>query len=181
MRRDEPLVRTLLAHGADPQARLQAWTPTRRQSSDLHFEPELVGATPFWLAARFSQPNVMRRLVELGADPLFVHRSDRIVDGKDGRAYDHRLEATTALMAAVGMGGGGTAWVPPDRSQREALMLETVKLAIDLGIDVNAVNTDGRTALDAAKALKFETVASYLVSKGAKPGKTDKKEEPAAR
>ena len=181
MRRDEPLVRTLLAHGADPQARLQAWTPTRRQSSDLHFEPELVGATPLWLAARFSQPNVMRRLVELGADPLFVHRSDRIVDGKDGRAYDHKLEATTALMAAVGMGGGGNAWVPPDRSQREALMLETVKLAIDLGVDVNAVNTDGRTALDAAKALKFETVATYLVSKGAKPGKTDKKEEPAAR
>jgi ankyrin repeat protein len=181
MRRDEPLVRTLLAHGADPQARLQAWTPTRRQSSDFHFEPELVGATPFWLAARFSQPNVMRRLVELGADPLSVHRSDRIVDGKEGRAYDHKLEATTALMAAVGMGGGGTAWVSPDRSQREALMLETVKLAIDLGIDVNAVNTDGRTALDAAKALKFETVVTYLVSKGAKPGKTDKKEEPAAR
>ena len=177
MRRDEPLVRTLLAHGADPHARLQTWTPTRRQSSDLHFEPELVGATPFWLAARFSQPNVMRRLVELGADPKFVHRSDRIVDGKEGRAYDHKLEATTALMAAVGMGGGGAAWVPPDRSQREALMLETVKVAVDLGIDVNAVNTDGRTALDAARALKFESVVTYLTSKGAIPGKTDKKEE----
>ena len=181
MRRDDPLVRTLLAHGADPQARLQTWTPTRRQSSDRHFEPELVGATPLWLAARFSQPNVMRRLVELGADPLFVHRSDRIVDGKDGRAYDHKVEVTTALMAAVGMGGGGTAWVTPDRSRREELVLETVKLAIDLGVDVNALNTDGRTALDAAKALKFETVVTYLVSKGAKPGKTDKKEEPAAR
>jgi ankyrin repeat protein len=177
MRRDEPLVRTLLAHGADPRARLQTWTPTRRQSSDLHFEPELVGATPFWLAARFSEPNVMRWLVELGADPLFVHRSDRIVDGKEGRAYDHKYEATTALMAAVGMGGGGTAWVPPDRSQREALMLDTVKLAVDLGIDVNAMNTDGRTALDAAKALKFESVVTYLTSKGAKPGKTEKKEE----
>jgi ankyrin repeat protein len=175
------LVRTLLAHGADPHARLQTWTPTRRQSSDLHFEPELVGATPFWLAARYSEPNVMRWLVELGADPLFVHRSDRIVDGKEGRAYDHKYEATTALMAAVGMGGGGNAWVPPDRAQREALMLDTVKLAVDLGIDVNAINTDGRTALDAAKTLKFETVAAYLTSKGAKPGKTEKKEEPAAR
>ena len=177
MRRDEPLVRTLLARGADPRAPLQAWTPTRRQSSDLHFEPELVGATPFWLAARFSQPNVMRWLVELGVDPLFIHRSDRIVDGREGRAYDHKLDATTALMAAVGMGGGGTAWVPPDRSQREALMLETVKLAIELGIDVNAMNTDGRTALDAAKTLKYETVVTYLVSKGAKPGKTEKTEK----
>jgi ankyrin repeat protein len=176
MRRDESLVRVLLAHGADPNARLQAWTPTRRQSSDLHFEPELVGATPYWLAARFVQPNVMRRLVELGADPLFVHRSDRIVDGKEGRAYDHKNEATTAVMAALGMGGGGNAWVPPDRSQREALALETVKAAVDLGVDVNAVNTDGRTALDAAKTLKFESVVTYLVSKGAKPGVTDKKE-----
>jgi uncharacterized protein len=181
MRRDEPLIRTLLTHGADPHARLQSWTPTRRQSSDLHFEPELVGATPFWLAARFVQPNVMRLLVELGADPLFVHRSDRIVDGREGRAYDHKNEATTALMAALGMGGGGTAWVPPDRSQREALALDTVKLAVDLGIDVNATNTDGRTALDAAKTLKFDTVVAYLVSKGAKAGVPDKKDEPAAR
>jgi uncharacterized protein len=177
MRRDEPLVRTLLAHGADPHARLQAWTPTRRQSSDLHFEPELVGANPYWLAARFWQPNVMRLLVELGADPLFVHRSDRVVDGKEGRAYEHKYDATNALMAALGMGGGGNAWVPPDRSQREALALETVKLAVDLGVDVNATNTDGRTALDAAKALKYENVVSYLVSKGAKPGVSDKKED----
>jgi ankyrin repeat protein len=179
MRRDEPLVRTLLAHGADPHAPLQAWTPTRRQSSDLHFEPELVGATPYWLAARFWQPNVMRLLVELGADPKSVHRSDRIVDGKEGRAYDHRYDATNALMAALGMGGGGNAWVQPDRSQREALTLATVKLAVDLGIDVNATNTDGRTALDAAKTLKYETVVAFLVSKGAKAGMFDKKEEPA--
>jgi uncharacterized protein len=177
MRRDEALVRTLLSHGADPQARLQTWTPTRRQSSDFHFEPELMGATPFWLAARFWQPNVMRLLVELGADPLFVHRSDRVVDGKEGRAYDHRYDATTALMAALGMGGGGNPWVQPDRSQREALVLDTVKLAVDLGVDVNAANIDGRTALDAAKALKYATVVAYLDSKGAKAGVTEKKNE----
>ena len=175
MRRDEALVRTLLAGGADPQLPLRAWTPTRRQSSDFHFEPELVGATPFWLAARYTHPSVMRLLVERGANPQVVHRSDRVVDGRGGKAYDRRYDATTALMAAVGMGGGGPAWVPPERSQREALALDTVKLAIELGIDVNATNTDGRTALDAAKALKWETVAAYLVSKGAKPGVTDKK------
>lgn len=175
MRRDEALVRTLLAGGANPHLPLRAWTPTRRQSTDFHFEPELVGATPFWLAARYTHPAVMRLLVERGANPLFVHRSDKVVDGRGGKAYEHRYDATTALMAAVGMGGGGPAWVPPERTQRETLALETVTLAIDLGIDVNAVNTDGRTALDAAKALKWETVAAYLVSKGAKPGVTDKK------
>ena len=177
MRRDEKLVRTLLAHGANPNLPLKDWTPTRRQSSDFHFEPELVGATPFWLAARYSQPAVMRMLVERGADPLFVHKSDRVVDGRGGKAYEHQYQSTTALMAAVGMGGGGPAWVPVERSERETLTLETATLALTYGIDINAANVDGRTALDAAKALKFERVAAYLSSKGAKPGVT-KKDEP---
>lgn len=179
MRRDERLVGILLAHGADAHARLQAWTPTRRQASDFHFEPELVGATPLWLAARYTAPGVMKMLLERGADPLFVHKSDRVVDGREGRAYDHRYESITILMAAVGMGGGGPAWVPPERSQREALVLETATLAVDHGADVNAANNDGRTALDAAKALKFESVVAYLVGKGARPGVTDKKNETA--
>jgi ankyrin repeat protein len=177
MRRDERLVRTLLARGANPNLPLKDWTPTRRQASDFHFEPELVGATPFWLAARFTQPSVMKLLVERGADPLVVHRSDRVVDGRGGKAYEHQYQATTALMAAVGMGGGGNAWVPVERAQREALALETVTAAIGYGIDVNAANVDGRTALDAAKALKFERVATYLIEHGAKPGVTDKKND----
>ena len=76
MRRDEKMVRALLAHGADPNAPLRTWTPTRRSSKDFNFAPELVGATPFWLAARFTEPGVMRLLVKHGADPLFVHRAD---------------------------------------------------------------------------------------------------------
>jgi hypothetical protein len=80
-----------------------------------------------------------------------------------------RSQITTAVMAATGM-GGGVAWVPPDRREREALMLETVRLALEQGVDVNAVNTDGRTALDAARALKFESVAGFLTERGARPG-----------
>jgi ankyrin len=179
MRRDEKLVRTLLAHGANPSLPLRDWTPTRRQASDFHFEPELVGATPFWLAARYTQPAVMRLLVERGADPTFVHRSDRVVDGRGGKAYEHQLQATTALMAAVGMGGGGNAWVPVERSQREDLALDTVKLALEYGIDVNAANVDKRTALDAARALKFERVAAYLIDHGAKSGLPPKPEAKA--
>jgi ankyrin repeat protein len=83
-------------------------------------------------------------------------------------------------MAAVGMGGGGNGWVPVAPARREALMLETVKLATELGIDVNAVNTDGRTALDGAQRTKYETVISFLTAKGAKPGKTEKEAAPAS-
>jgi uncharacterized protein len=165
MRRDEKIVSALLAHGADPNARLETWTPTRRSSKDFHFGPELVGATPFWLAARFNEPDVMRLLLKHGADPLFVHRAEYYRE--DGAA--RRTEVTTALMAATGM-GGGTAWVQPDRREREALMLETVKLAVDLGIDVNAANTDGRTALDAATSQRLESVVTFLSEKGARPG-----------
>jgi ankyrin repeat protein len=74
-------------------------------------------------------------------------------------------------MAAAGM-GGGVAWVQPDRSERERLMLEAVTLAADQGVDLNAANADGRTALDAARALKFETVVTFLVDHGARAGTT---------
>jgi uncharacterized protein len=176
MRRDEAMVRSLLAHGADPNAPVRSWTPTRRSSKDWNFYPEVVGAPPIWLAARFSEPNVIRQLVARGADPKFVHRVEYIADGP---SIKRKTEVTTTLMAATGMGGGGAAWVPPARSEREALMLETVKLVVGYGIDVNAENPDGRTALDAASTLKYESVIKFLTEKGAKRGKTQKKDEEA--
>ena len=169
MRRDEKMVSALLTHRADPNAPLKTWTPTRRSSNDYNFAPELVGATPFWLAARFSQPNAMRLLLKHGADPLFVHRGEHVTGGIAGNGYQHRTNVTTALMAAAGI-GGGEAWVQPDPGEREALILEAVKLALDLGVDINAANTDGRTALDGARTLKLDTVVKFLVEKGAKPG-----------
>jgi hypothetical protein len=76
------------------------------------------------------------------------------------------------------MGGGGTAWVQPERGEREALTLEAVTLTAELGVDVNAANTDGRTALDAAQALKYESVVRFLVEKGAKSGANRKTPPP---
>lgn len=169
MRRDEKMAGALLAHGADPNGPLRTWTPTRRSSRDFHFVPELVGASPFWLAARFSQPGVMRLLVNHGADPMFVHHSESV----SGEGFERRTSVTTTLMAAAGM-GGGAAWVQPARGEREALTLEAVKLAAELGVDVNATDTEGRTALDAAKAQGYETVVEFLIGKGAKRGTQSK-------
>ena len=163
MRRDEKMVDSLLAHGADPNAPLRTWTPTRRTSRDFHFHPASVGAKPFWLAARFGTPGIMRLLVNHGADPLFVHRSDYVT----GIGWKRRTEETTALMAAVGM-GAGKAWVEPAVGEREALTLEAVKLAAELGVDIHAANTDGRTALDAARALGHESVIKFLAGQAAR-------------
>jgi ankyrin repeat protein len=159
MRRNTRIVAALLAHGADANAPLEVWTPTRRSSKDWNFAPELVGATPFWLAARFTQPDVMRLLLKHGADPKYVHHAN--YHNED--PVEPRAQVTTAVMAAAGM-GGGVAWVQPDRAQREQLMLEAVAIALEQGIDANAVNTDGRTALDAAKALRYESVVKLLTA-----------------
>ena len=162
MRRDEQTVAALLARGADPNARVQVWTPTRRSSDDYHFMPALVDATPYWMAARFTQPAVMRLLAKHGADPKVIHESNYV----QGEGYQRRKERTTAIMAALGM-GGGTAWVPIDRAERDALILETVKVAVELGADVNTASTDGRTALDSARAQKYDAVAKFLEERSA--------------
>ncbi len=163
MRRDIRIATALLAKGADANAPLRAWTPTRRSSKDYNFAPELVGATPYWLAARFSEPDMMRLLLKHGADARVVHHGHY----HNEEPVEPRSHVTNAVMAATGM-GGGAAWVQPDRREREALMLDAVTLAVEQGADVNAVNTDGRTALDAARALKFERVASFLIEHGAR-------------
>lgn len=176
MRRDEEMVKALLEHHADPNAPLRTWTPTRRSSADFHFEPSLVGATSFWLAARFLEPNVMRLLAEHGADPRFVLHVTWVA--AQGTGHQERSATTTALLAAVGLtndngnrdSGGVVPWVAVPRGEREALTLETVKTAINLGVDVNAKTDDGRTALDGARNLKYESVVKYLTEKGAKPG-----------
>jgi ankyrin repeat protein len=167
MRRDEAMVAALLDHGADANAPLKTWTPTRRSSDDWNFEPLIVGASPYWLAARFTEPGVMRLLVKHGADPKFVLHSDYVAEQGFGQAP--RKETATALMAATGI-VRVKPWVDVEPREREALTLETVKLTVELGADLNVANTDGRTALDGAKALKYDSIVSFLTGKGAKAG-----------
>ena len=97
-----------------PNAPLRAWTPTRRSSKDYNFPPELVGATPFWLAARFTAPDVDAAAVE--ARRRSALRASRRLPRRD--PVEPRSQVTTAVMAAAGM-GGGVAWVQPDRAERE--------------------------------------------------------------
>jgi len=168
MRRDSKMVSALLEHGANANFPVKTWTPTRRSSEDWHFEPDILGATPYWLATRFTEPDVMRMLVKRGADPSFVLHATYVAERGFGGV--DQQETATPLMAAVGVIRTAP-WVEIERGEREALMLETVKLCLELApIDVNVANTDGRTALDAARALKYQSVVDFLVEKGAKAG-----------
>jgi ankyrin repeat protein len=86
-----------------------------------------------------------------------------------GEGYQRRRETTTAVMAAIGM-GGGTPWAPVSRAELETLTFETVKLALELGVDPNVKTVNGRTALDAARTAKFASVVKLLEDQGAQAG-----------
>lgn len=187
LHKEEELVRTLLAHGADPNTPVLKPTPMRRDSIDFYLSPGFVGATPLWLAARFSAPGIMRLLLDHGADPQFVHRPTRLVGGPYGGPRRLLSEGdTTVLMAAAGMGGEAPIFAvdrrsriaegapldsqrrKPDPVQLEALTFDAVKIALESGVDVNVANADGNTALHSAAAHGFDRAVELLFEHGAK-------------
>ena len=168
LRGDVKAVEVLLNHGADPNAKLMASTPVRRDSLDYYFHPGFVGATPFWLAARFSQPAMMRLLAAKGADPGYVHTvSFWGRRGKDSKYTRVAPTKVTPMLAALGMGGLNSVRAPLP-NEREAIALESIKIAVEAGAPVEAADQDGRTALEVATALRYKSVIDYLTSKGAK-------------
>jgi ankyrin repeat protein len=137
------LVRKLVAKGADVNARI-----TRRPTAGLS-ALNTVGATPFLMAARTADAELMALLVELGADPLAT--TD---------------EKTNALMIAAGVGTRS----PGEDAGSEAEVLEAVKLALKLGNDINAVDSKGETAMHGAAYKHLPAVAEFLAQNGADVG-----------
>ena len=81
------LAKTLLAHGANPDARL---AKDRNLGLDDRHNLNRVGATPFLLAAKSGDVEMMRVLVAHGADPSLADRGS--VDAVDGGGRRRRLE-----------------------------------------------------------------------------------------
>src|SRR5205807_558418 len=69
LRSDVPLVKALLAHGANPNLRMTRGTPLRRDTTDWNLPKTLVGSTPFLLAAKFLEPEILAALAAAGGDP----------------------------------------------------------------------------------------------------------------
>ena len=137
------LVEALLAHGADPNIRLRRNPPTH---GFLGFRRmAMAGATPFIVAARAADVDIMRTLVAAGADPLL--------------ATD---DGTTALVAAAGYAYAIGADI---HAERQAL--EAARLIIEAGVDVNGANTVGETALHAAAYTGWDRIAALLLDNGA--------------
>ena len=133
-------VRKLAEHEVDLNARM---TERRNLNATRHHE---VGSTPFMLAALVADAELMRTLVELGADPLA--KND---------------EFSTPLMAAAGLGTRS----PGEDAGTEEEVIEVVEMLLELGDDINAVDDNGETAMHGAAYKNLPGVVELLAANGA--------------
>jgi ankyrin repeat protein len=138
-------IKLLLDRKADPNHPAGDYTETRTSFTMQWLNED--GATPFLRAAQSGDTTLMKLLLAHGADPNIKTKND-----------------TTALEAASGIG-----WVEDINYEwSPAETLEAVKMCLDLGNDVNAVDKDGRTALMGAAHKGRNDVIQLLVNHGAK-------------
>ncbi len=135
------LVKRLVAHGANVNARM-----TKRANAGVT-DLNMVGATPFLMAARTADAELMRLLAQLGADPRLPND-----------------DSTTPLMVAAGVGTRS----PGEDPGTESEVFEAVKVALELGGDVNAVDKRGETAMHGAAYKWLPSVVQLLADHGAK-------------
>jgi ankyrin repeat protein len=161
----EPLlamIRTLIEHGADVNARTREVPPSRRwlySLGDVSWV-DFTGQTPFLRAALSSDVATMRLLLEHGADPNLPTPA-----------------GTTPLMAAAGVN-----WVVAQTfTESPQTQLEAIQLCLDQGADVNAVNSMGLTALLGAANRGANDIIRLLAANGAKLDVVDKEGRSALR
>jgi ankyrin repeat protein len=181
------VIAALLAHGANPNVRLRAappslFGPARGAGSEVGAEVagsprpprsaaanagraadraraagSFTGATPFWLAAKNVNVEVLRLLVRAGAQPTLAN-----------------ADGTTPLIAAAGV-----TQVQGPRAKRgdvsqfysnwnEPDSLQAVDYLLTLGADINATNEAGQTALHGAAYMGGMALVQQLVDRGAK-------------
>ena len=138
---DLELARALVAHGADVDAR-QTAEPRDGYRNALNRN----GATPFLLAAKAVDLDLMRLLLDLGADPMTAN--------EDG---------ATALLVAAGVG----IWSSSESPGSAGEALEAVKLMVELGDSVTTVDANGDAALHGAVMRGSPELVLYLLDRGA--------------
>ncbi len=143
------LVKRLIAHGANVNARLKAPLLQRNHTAGDGGLGD--GATPLMRAAKSGDVDVMTVLLEHGADPHATLRN-----------------GSTALMLAAGLTwrDGGGAFPTRDRGT-EANAIEAITMLLAHGVDVDAVNNAGDTAVHGAAQRGANEVVKFLASRGA--------------
>jgi ankyrin repeat protein len=193
-RKNQEVVKALIERGAKVNARLTKGEPDPDGNRNYNQLPEyLLGATPFLLATALNETDTMLTLAKAGADIS--------IPMEDG---------TTTVMASMGIfpgvfgfipfvkippggaAGDNTAYFRRKNLFTEAKVLETMKLVVEMGGEINTARGNlvtyhvgnsrtlvgrdaGDTALHIATVDKYPTVVEFLVSKGAKLDAKDRR------
>lgn len=148
------LVKLLLTHGADPNARLHR--PVIGRHHDGGDQSMGNGTTPLMRATKTNDIALMKTLLDAGADPLLTQK-------------DH----TTAIMIAAAGGARAGAYAAAF-SVSEKTSIEAIQICLDHGVDINAFNNNGQTALHRAAARGADQIVRFLAEHGAKLDMKDK-------
>jgi ankyrin repeat protein len=140
------VTKLLLDYGADPDAALKTPILQRHNSAGNRYLGE--GTTPLMRAAKSGDVVLMRVLLAAGANPALRQKNQNtllLLAAGLGRRFDQNADALEYEYGS------------------EADLLAGVKVCVELGLDVNATNPAGETAMHVAAG---ESIVRFLAAHG---------------
>ncbi len=151
------LVGSLLDAGADRDAVIKHGTPGRRFSADYSIRAQLIGRDALWLAAKYGEVEIVAELLARGADAFAVDARGatllHVAMGNSGSSLEHRGDRIGNEV--------------PDKDEEEQRTQALAEMLLNAGLDVNAADRRGWTAIHHAVIKDFPSVVEYLVIRGA--------------
>jgi ankyrin repeat protein len=146
------VIRMLLEAGANPNLQLKLFPPYRNTGNDRGLDGMLtIGTTPLLRAAKALDAPAVKLLVQHGAK----------LDIPNNRGI-------TPVMAAAGMGSTDAdtrGWYVTDDVEQRSV--DTLKILLDAGADVNSRDPRGQTPLHAASFWGWNAAVQFLADRGA--------------
>ena len=142
------LIENLLARGADVNQQLTSMIPYRLKLDRGTDSMLVAGTTAFLRAAKSADLDAMKILLQYGADPTLATE-----------------QGINPLMTAANLGTKESDTTGRYKTQSE--VIAAIRLCLDQGVDINARDNNGRTAIFGAANFGLTEVVQFLHDQGA--------------